>query len=391
MALTGWPDGDPLPPPSRLMPEVDRLGRRIEDGTAVLGDRVRLDWPALLGERAAIAHLARHGDVSCGGGTRLVQAADEWMAVTLARDDDVELLPAWLELDVDPHDPWPGLARAVGDRAAAPLVARAAPLGLPVARLGEALAAPAVRTRRLRATTGPLLLHECVVADLSSLWAGPLCAHLLGLAGARVIKVESLRRPDGARRGPRAFFDLLHAGHAAVAVDFGAPEGRDALRRLVARADVVIEASRPRALEQLGVDAEQVLMDGRCRAWVSLTGHGRRGEAGQRVGFGDDTAVAGGLVAHDPDRGPCFCADAVADPVAGLAAAAATLDALRDGGGWLLDVSLAGCAAACAGPASSEPRRPPSDAAAPPRARPARGAAPALGADTATVIAELDA
>jgi hypothetical protein len=391
MALTGWPDREPLPPPSRLVPEVDRLGRRIEDGTAVLGDRVRLDWPALLGERAAISHLSRHGDVSCGGGTRLLRAADEWMAVTLARDEDVELLPAWLELAVDPHDPWPGLARALGDDAAATLVARAAPLGLPVARMGEARAAPAVRPRRLGAATGPLPLDECVVVDLSSLWAGPLCAHLLGLAGARVIKVESVRRPDGARRGPRAFFDLLHAGHAAVAVDFGAPDGRRALHRLVARADVVIEASRPRALVQLGVDAEQVLAGGRCRAWVSLTGYGRDGEAGQRVGFGDDTAVAGGLVAHDQDRGPCFCADAVADPVAGLTAAAATLDALRGGGRWLLDVALAGCAAACAGPPLSEPSRPPPSAAAPPRARPARGTAPPLGADTATVLAEIDA
>ena len=39
-----------------------------------------------------------------------------------------------------------------------------------------------------------------LVVDLSALWAGPLCAHLLGLAGARVVKVESLGRPDGARR-----------------------------------------------------------------------------------------------------------------------------------------------------------------------------------------------
>src|SRR5207253_5303213 len=99
------------------------------------------------------------------------------------------------------------------------------------------------------------------VADLSSLWAGPLCAHLLQLAGARVVKVESLHRPDGARSGPAAFFDLLHGGQEAVAIDFRHADGRASLRRLVEAADVVVEGSRPRALEQLGVVAEGVLAE----------------------------------------------------------------------------------------------------------------------------------
>jgi crotonobetainyl-CoA:carnitine CoA-transferase CaiB-like acyl-CoA transferase len=391
MALTGWPDRDPLPAPHGLMPEIDRLGRCIERASAALGERVRLDWPALLGERAALAHLARQGDVSCGGGTRLLAAADGWLAVTLARDQDAELLPAWLGPAIDPHDPWPELARAVGERPASALVAEGAPLGLPVARLGETrpVGAP-VTARPLGDAAAPEQLADVVVVDLSALWAGPLCAHLLGLAGARVIKVESSSRPDGARGGPQAFFDLLHAGHESVAVDFTVDHGRAALAALVARADVVIEGSRPRALRQLGIDAEDVLRDGRCRVWVSLTGHGRDGEAGQRAGFGDDTAVAGGLVARDPERGLCFCADAVADPVAGLTAAAATLDALRRGGRWLLDVSLARCAAASVDNPSTAPVRRTPYAAAPPRARPAAGPAPDLGADTAGVLAELD-
>src|SRR4029453_19173112 len=95
-----------------------------------------------------------------------------------------------------------------------------------------------------------------LVVDLSSLWAGPLCAHLLGLQGARVVKVESTGRPDGARRGPAAFFDLLHGGPRGVARDLRDPAGAACLRRLLAAADVVVEASRPRALRQLGIEAE---------------------------------------------------------------------------------------------------------------------------------------
>jgi hypothetical protein len=66
------------------------------------------------------------------------------------------------------------------------------------------------------------------------------------------------------------------------------------------------------------------------------------------VAWGDDAAVAGGLVADDQGR-PAFLGDAVADPVTGMAAAAAVFDAVAKGGGVLLDVAMAGCAAAVAG------------------------------------------
>ena len=58
------------------------------------------------------------------------------------------------------------------------------------------------------------------------------------------------------------------------------------------------------------------------------------------MGFGDVAAVAGGLVARD-DQGPCFLADAVVDPLCGLVAAAAVLEALSAGGRWLLSAAMA--------------------------------------------------
>jgi hypothetical protein len=107
------------------------------------------------------------------------------------------------------------------------------------------------------------------------------------------------------------------------------------------------------------------------------------------VAFGDDAAVAGGLVVADP-AGPCFCADAAADPAAGLVAAAACLDALAAGGCWLVDVSMAGVAASLTGPTlGPDPVRPvdgPADEVAPPRARAATSPGPALGEHTAEVL-----
>jgi hypothetical protein len=87
------------------------------------------------------------------------------------------------------------------------------------------------------------------------------------------------------------------------------------------------------------------------------------------------------------DGVPMFCADAVADPITGLAAANACLNALAAGGRWLLDVSMAGVCSELSG--ATLPTSPDVEVA-PPRARPVVRAASELGADTAQVLAELD-
>jgi hypothetical protein len=183
------------------------------------------------------------------------------------------------------------------------------------------------------------------VIDLSSLWAGPLCTSLLGLAGAEVIKVESTHRLDGARSGPAQFYDLLHAGHASVTLDLRSTVGVESLRALIDSADVVVESARPRALLQMGIDAATATARGVI--WTSITAYGRCGPWSDRVGFGDDVAAAAGLVAK-VDGTPVPVGDAVADPLAGVHAAAATAAALRSGYGYLLDVSMRDTARAAA-------------------------------------------
>lgn len=332
MTLTGRAAGPPLVAPDGL---IDRM--------AGLGAPLGIDTLGLLGERAAAAGLERRGDVSCGGATRLLPTRDGWLAVCLARPDDVTLVPAWLEVDAIEGNPWDVVAEVVRDRSAVDVADRGAWLGLPVSRVGSTTTdGDPVRATRARVRTvrrgDPLL-----VVDLSALWAGPLCARLLGERGARVVKVESTDRPDAARRGPPGFYDQLHRGHQSIALDLRSAMGVHALEQLLRSADVVIEASRPRALEHLGIDATAIV-DAGPDVWVSITGHGRDGTGRDRVAFGDDAAAAGALVAHD-DLGPCFVADAVADPLTGVAAAAAAAAALAAGGGWLLDVAMSRVAA----------------------------------------------
>jgi hypothetical protein len=383
MALTGRADGPPLGAPAGLERRLSQLQRE-------LGDALDVDVAALLGERAALAGLQRRGDVSCGGATQLLRAQAGWCAVALPRPEDVELVPAWLGHDQVPADPWSTVAGALASRPTAALLEQAALLGLPVALVGAGPARPPVVAHRCDDTAairGGRGVDGVLVVDLSSLWAGPLCGSLLQLAGARVVKVESATRPDGARAGTPAFFDLLHHGQEAVALDFADAEQREVLAQLVAAADVVIEGSRPRALRQLGITPERASAGGRLRCWLSLTAFGRARPWAQRVGFGDDTAAAAGLVAWDA-AGPVFCADAVADPLAGVTAALAVRSALAEGGRWLLDTSLH-AAALAAGPIRQGQPWPEGDQAAPPHARPVVGPAPQLGEHTVAVCREL--
>jgi crotonobetainyl-CoA:carnitine CoA-transferase CaiB-like acyl-CoA transferase len=239
---------------------------------------------------------------------------------------------------------------------------------------------------------------DLLVVDFSALWAGPLCAHLLGSAGARVVKVETPTRPDGARRGNPDFYRLLHAGHRSVVLDPTTPDGRRALTRLVDAADIVIEASRPRALAGFGLSAAAAVEDG--TVWVSITAHGRSSD---QVGFGDDIAATSGLVARDAHGTPLFCGDALADPLTGLVAAELAMTAPTGGSGMLFDVSMSAVVSATlhgavTGPSTAARRtaagwvvdsedgpRP----VALPRRRPALGPAPTFGQHTHEVAREL--
>jgi hypothetical protein len=363
MSLTGWPGEAPQWPGGDVIGRLTGTARLLGGIARGLGTDLQVDVGALLTERAAASGGARHGDLSIGGRCGLVRTEDSWVALNLARDSDLELLPALTGGVVAGHSApdvpavlWAELREFGRRRTGAELTAAAQLLGLPAAPLG---AAPA--TSRLPwsmqqlGDPAPATGRHRVVVDFSAMWAGPLCAHLLGRCGLHVVKVEDVRRPDGARRGDPRLFDRLHRHHDQLALDFGSPADHRTLRSLVDSADVVIESSRPRALAGIGFDPGEFLGARAGRTWVSITGYGRSGPRSNWVAFGDDAAVAGGLVGRSGARSPVFCADAIADPVAGLGAATGALASLAHGGGHLVDCSMeASCAfavgdSACAG------------------------------------------
>jgi len=355
-----------------------------------------LDGHRLLGERAACAGFSRQGRTSAGGACTLYPTLDGFLALNLARDDDWDLLPALLEMETVVAQQLPGL---LAQKEAHCLMHRARLLGLAAAVVQPPKASAKWFTQRDCAPRQSPQGQHPLVVDLSSLWAGPLCGQLLAECGARVIKVESITRPDGARGGPKQFYDLINSNKQSVAIDFNAAADRRLLQALLTQADIVIESARPRGLKQLGIDAEAILRNYPGKTWLSITGYGREEPNAHWIAYGDDAAVAAGLswLCGGNQGDPVFCGDAIADPLTGLHAALLAYNAWLQGGGKLLDCSLFSVASYCAGlvepgfsihSESAGSNTAAQHEAACPSARVATASAVALGADNHQVFAE---
>ncbi len=407
MALTGEPDQ----PPQLCIAPLASCADGVLKALAALvpsGHFEGLHGSALLAERAALAGYGREGRISPGGHCRLLDCRDGRIALNLARDEDWTLLGAWLGMDeaVPRPDDWTAVAAEVARLSAVDLVERGRLIGLATSPANPPLIAAApwqhlVSPREMRApsTTAPLVI------DLSALWAGPLCSHLLQKAGARVIKVESTQRPDGARNGSHGFFDLLNADKASVALDLQNQRGRDQLRSLLLRADIVIEGSRPRALRQLGIHAGQLMAANPRLTWIAISGYGRGEPQENWIAYGDDAGIAAGLVTlmEETTAEPMIVGDAIADPLTGLHAALVAWASHLGGGGRLVSLNLCDVVRSCIHadlPADAGARRSrhaewsavlaaASVIPAPPHARKTQGRARPLGADTASVLREL--
>jgi hypothetical protein len=319
-----------------------------------------LDGATLLGERAMRAGLRIPGRTSAGGGCRLFDALGDTIALSLARSADREMLPALFESDeLDANDD-AAVAACIAQRDAHALLMRGRSMGLAIAAEremrtaleGMPLFGPGSSPAWTELASGPgagappgapaPMRTAPRVVDLSALWAGPLAAHLLWLAGAEVVKVESRSRPDALRNTEGDFYALLNQGKTMVAVDLADGEERQALLSLIAASDIVIEAARPRALAQLGIDADQIVRVTPGLVWISITGHGSVGEAGGWVGFGDDCGVSGGLSAalRSATGRAGFVGDAIADPLTGIFAALAACEAWNAGRSTRLGLAM---------------------------------------------------
>ncbi|WP_157218534.1 CoA transferase [Flavisphingomonas formosensis] len=335
MAVTGAADATGRICPAALASAADGALLAMK---ALVPNPARLpaSGALLLGERARLLGLARRGRVSANGSCRLLDTIDGRIALNLARDDDRPLAALLAGRETGS---WADVEQGVAGQSTDELLALGVELGLPIAR--DRPPAPTERLFEPVAAARPHRHEAPLVLDLSSLWAGPLAASLLRMAGAEVVKVESRARPDGARFGHRGFYDLLNAGKHAVMLDFSARADLARLQALIDRADVVIEGSRPRALRRLGIDRDTAVARGTI--WLSLTAHPEE----DRVGFGDDAAIEAG-VATLMERAcgeASFVGDAIADPLTGLHAALAGWAAWRAGEGRLIRLSLSGSVA----------------------------------------------
>ena len=385
MWLSGHPEEPPRACPAALASCAQGVWLAL---TALAPAQLSPQFAAyrLLGERAAIAGLSRQGRVSAGGACRLWDMADGVLALNLAREEDFELLPAWTGgaaaslSDLDP---------VLRTSTLEPMVARARLLGLAAAAVKAPLPQNTWFATEPCAEPAATPTQPPLVVDLSALWAGPLCGQLLSECGARVIKVESVQRPDGARYGPADLFDLLNVRKESVLIDFSSATDIEVLNALLDRADIVIEGTRPRALEQLGIFAAELVASRPGKVWLSITGYGRGEPQREWIAYGDDAAVAAGLSwLMGGDRGdPVFGGDAMADPLTGLHAALTTYALWLRGGGVVIDMALHNVVSWClgmrakAGALTAEVT--------PPTARRPLCRAAALGSDTERVLAEL--
>jgi crotonobetainyl-CoA:carnitine CoA-transferase CaiB-like acyl-CoA transferase len=189
------------------------------------------------------------------------------------------------------------------------------------------------------------------VLDVSTLFAGPLAATMLGDFGAEVIKIEHpkgdpVRYHGASKDGVGLWGKVVGRNKRGITLYLGSPEGQDVFRRLVASADVVIENFRPGTLERWGLSYEELSRINPGLVLVRVTGFGQFGPYSGRPGFGTLAEAMSGFAAitGEPDGPPTLPPFGLADGIAALAAAFATMTALRardtTGRGQVVDLAI---------------------------------------------------
>jgi crotonobetainyl-CoA:carnitine CoA-transferase CaiB-like acyl-CoA transferase len=191
------------------------------------------------------------------------------------------------------------------------------------------------------------------VLELAQIMAGPVAGLMLADLGADVIKVEKFPGGDDARRfnskaadDTPASFEVLNRGKRSVAINLKTEAGREALRRMVAQADVLTENFRPGTLDGLGLGYAQLREINPRLIYCSVTGYGSRGPLAGRGGFDLILQAFCGLISvtGEPDRPPVKPGISIADVNGGILAAfgvlASYIHVLRTGAGQHVETSL---------------------------------------------------
>lgn len=178
-------------------------------------------------------------------------------------------------------------------------------------------------------------LSRFTVLDLTRVRSGPTSVRQLADWGANVIKIDALSDAAGEQvGGPRqgSDFQNLHRNKRAISLNLKDPRGLAVFKRLVEKADVVVENFRPDVKARLGIDYESLRAINPRIVYGSISGFGQDGPYHKRPGFDQIAQGMGGLmsITGAPDEGPMRVGIPVADLTAGLFCAIGVLTALLE-------------------------------------------------------------
>ncbi|MEM8699422.1 MAG: CoA transferase [Pseudomonadota bacterium] len=199
--------------------------------------------------------------------------------------------------------------------------------------------------------SGPL--SGCRVIELAHIMAGPVCGLMLADMGADVIKVEKPQGDDTRRftppeiGGESAAFMMMNRGKRGIALDLKQESARDALRKLILKADVVIENYRKGTMEKLGLGYDSLSAENPGLIYAEISGFGRTGPYADRGGFDLVAQGMSGLMSitgEGEGRPPVKVGAPISDITAGIlgamGVAAAWAHRLQTGQGQRVDTSL---------------------------------------------------
>jgi formyl-CoA transferase len=189
-------------------------------------------------------------------------------------------------------------------------------------------------------------LDGVFVLDLSRILAGPTATQLLGDLGATVIKVENpksggddtrgwgpnyAQNEDGSASDLSAYFMSSNRNKQSIAVDIATPEGQDIIRRLAARADIVVENFKPDGLVKYGLDHATLCKAHPSLVYCSISGYGQTGPNRDKPGYDLMAQGFGGImsITGDPTGAPTKVGVGIADVMCGMYATIGILTALR--------------------------------------------------------------
>jgi crotonobetainyl-CoA:carnitine CoA-transferase CaiB-like acyl-CoA transferase len=198
----------------------------------------------------------------------------------------------------------------------------------------------------------PMPLAGTKVVDISNFLAAPLASMFLADFGAEVIKVErpglgdEVRRWGEVKNGVGLYYKAVNRGKKSVTADLRTPFGVEVVKRLVARADILVENYRVGTLEKWGLGPDVLMAINPGLIVVRVTGFGQTGPNSKRPGFGTIAEAYAGYVhiSGEPDRPPLLPGFGLGDATTGLMAAYLASVALhekrRSGRGQVIDLAL---------------------------------------------------